>query len=152
MSSLEIESVFGYSFGGENNASQLQATFEAIWQRMCQGEAPRSTAPITLPYSCFPSFSSPFPAPYETVQGEKDDYVAPSVLFVSTRKPINPSKPISPRGEKISLAHIMTNSCRLFGLRHDDGEEGGGREQEGDGENVGVGKDEKVMASQCYPR
>ena len=79
------------------------------------------------------------PAPYETVQGEKDDYVAPSVLFVSTRKPINPSKPISPRGEKISLAHIMTNSCRLFGLRHDNGEERGGREQEGDGENVGVG-------------
>ena len=120
----------------------MQATFEAIWQRMCQGKA-RSTTPspsliLASPHS--PPLSLPLMR-----------HVAPSVLFVSTRKPINPLEPISPRGEKISLAHIMTNSCRLFGLRHDNGEEGR-REQEGDGENVGVGKDEKVMAIQCYPR
>ena len=41
-----------------------------------------------------------FFATHETGGGGKDDYVAPSMLFVSTRKPINPSKPISPEAKK----------------------------------------------------
>ena len=54
-----------------------------------------------------------------------------------------------PRGEKISPAHIMTNSCRLFGLRHDNGV-GGPWEGMGMGRvsgKEGGGRMEKVMAA-----
>ena len=61
-----------------------------------------AAAPSPLSYSRSPSSLPLFFATHETGRrgGGKDDYVAPSMLFVSTRKPINPSKPISPEAKK----------------------------------------------------
>ena len=79
--------------------------------------------------------SSPFFAPHEKGRGR--GRLCCSVNAVCVHEETHQSIEANfPRGEKISLAHIMTNSCRLFRLRHDNG---GGR----DGEDVGEGAEWK---------